>query len=42
MEKEIGKIGYYTIYEIKLGVKVKYKVDSGKLLYVAKFKKGWS
>ena len=39
MEKEIGKIGYYTIYEVKLGMKVKYKVDSGKLLYVAKFKK---
>ena len=39
MEKEICKIGYYTIYEIKLGVKVTYRIDSGKLLYVAKFKK---
>lgn len=39
MEKELSKIGYYTIYEIKVGAKVKYKVDSGKLLYVAKFKK---
>lgn len=39
MERELFKIGYYTIYEVKTGTKVKYKVDSGKLLYVAKFKK---
>lgn len=39
MEKVLFKIGYYTIYEVKSGTKIKYKVDSGKLLYIAKFKK---
>lgn len=39
MEKLVTKIGYYSIYEITIGIKKKYKVDSGKLLYVAKFKK---
>ncbi len=33
------KMGYYTIYQIIVKDKVKYKVDSGKTLYIARFKK---
>jgi len=39
MEKVILKKGFYTIYEIKKRGSVTYKVDSGKLLFVARFKK---
>lgn len=39
MEKILFKKGYYTIYEIVSRGKTKYKVDSGKLLYVARYKK---
>jgi len=33
MEKLITKIGYYSIYEIS-GVKTKYRVDSGKVIFL--------
>ena len=33
------KMGYYSIYENKTSKGVKYVVDSGKTLYVARFKK---
>lgn len=39
MEKKLFEKGYYTIYEVRSRGKVKYKVDSGKLLYVARYKK---
>jgi hypothetical protein len=39
MEKFLFKKGYYSIYEVKLKGKTKYKVDNGKTLYVARFKK---
>jgi hypothetical protein len=39
MEEPILKIGYYSIYEIKTPRGVKYKVDSGKTIYIQKFKK---
>lgn len=39
MEKELMKIGYYTIYQVTSKGKIKYKVDSGKTLYIARFKK---
>lgn len=39
MEKIILKKGYYTIYEIKNKDIIKYRVDSGKLLFIARFKK---
>ena len=39
MEKELMKMGYYTIYQVTTKGKVKYKVDSGKTLYIARFKK---
>ena len=39
MEKELMKIGYYTIYQVTTKGKIKYKVDSGKTLYIARFKK---
>jgi hypothetical protein len=39
MEKILQKKGFYTIYEIVSRGKTKYKVDSGKLLYVARYKK---
>jgi DNA-binding Lrp family transcriptional regulator len=39
MEKELMKMGYYTIYQVTTKGKIKYKVDSGKTLYIARFKK---
>jgi hypothetical protein len=39
MEKELMKMGYYTIYQVTTKDKIKYKVDSGKTLYIARFKK---
>lgn len=38
-EKIITTKGYYTIYEIKQGKNKTYKIDNGKTLYVAQFKK---
>jgi hypothetical protein len=35
----LQKIGYYSIYEEKVYKGIKYTVDSGKTLYVARFKK---
>jgi hypothetical protein len=39
MEKFLFKKGYYSIYEIKTKGKVKYMVDNGKTLFVARFNK---
>lgn len=39
MEKFILKLGYYSIYEVIEEDKIRYKVDSGALLYLAKFNK---
>ena len=39
MGEPILKIGYYSIYEIKTPRGVKYKVDSGKTIYIERFKK---
>ena len=39
MSEEILKVGYYKIFEIKTKTKTTYRVDSGKTLYIAKFKK---
>lgn len=39
MEKKIDKIGYYTIFEKIDKNNKKYIVDSGKTIYIAKFKK---
>jgi hypothetical protein len=39
MEKLIFKLGFYSIYEIKTNNVIKYKVDSGKTLFIAKFNK---
>jgi DNA-binding Lrp family transcriptional regulator len=39
MSEEILKIGYYKIFEIKTKTKTTYRVDSGKTLYIARFKK---
>ena len=39
MEKELMKMGYYTIYQVTTKGKIKYRVDSGKTLYIARFKK---
>ena len=39
MGEPILKIGYYSIYEIKTPRGVKYKVDSGKTIYIQRFKK---
>ena len=39
MEKIILKKGYYTIYEVNTKGVTKFRVDSGKLLFVARFKK---
>ena len=33
MEKLITKIGYYSIYEVS-GTKTKYRVDSGKTIFL--------
>ena len=38
-QEPILKIGYYSIYQIKTTGGVKYKVDSGKTIYIARFKK---
>lgn len=38
-DKELLKIGYYTVFVSKKGTKTTYKVDSGKNLYIARFKK---
>jgi hypothetical protein len=38
-QEPILKIGYYSIYQIKTTRGVKYKVDSGKTIYIARFKK---
>lgn len=38
-EQLITKIGYYSIYQIKTIKTIKYKVDSGKTLYLKKYKK---
>lgn len=34
MEKLLLKIGYYSIYEISGGKTIKYRVDSGKTIYI--------
>ena len=39
MEKILQKKGFYTIYEKKIVDHVTYVVDSGKLLFIAKFNK---
>jgi len=39
MGDPILKIGYYSIYQIKTTRGVKYKVDSGKTIYIERFKK---
>jgi len=39
MKKLIQKIGYYSIYEFKTPLKIKYIVDSGKTIYIQRFKK---
>ena len=39
MGEPILKIGYYSIYQIKTTRGVKYKVDSGKTIYIERFKK---
>lgn len=39
MEKFILKVGYYSVYEINDGCSIKYKVDSGSILYLARFNK---
>ena len=38
-ETLLMKIGYYSVYEIKTKATTIYRVDSGKLLYVARYKK---
>ena len=38
-EKELKKIGYYTIYEIKNDIKYTYRIDSGKTLFLARYHK---
>lgn len=38
-EELITKVGYYSIYQIKTIKTIKYKVDSGKTLYLKKYKK---
>lgn len=39
MDEPLLKIGYYSIYQIKTNKGVKYKVDSGKTIYIERFKK---
>ncbi len=39
MGDPILKIGYYSIYQIKTTRGIKYKVDSGKTIYIERFKK---
>jgi hypothetical protein len=38
-EKPLLKIGYYSIFEIKTKSTTKYVADSGKTIYIARFKK---
>lgn len=38
-ERILYKIGYYTFYEIKANLKTTYRVDSGKTIYIEKYKK---
>lgn len=38
-EKLLLKIGYYDIFEVKTLTSTKYRVDSGKTIYVSRFKK---
>jgi len=38
-EELITKVGYYSIYQIRTLKTIKYKVDSGKTLYLKKYKK---
>jgi len=38
-EKPLLKIGYYSIFEIKTKSSTKYVADSGKTIYIARFKK---
>jgi len=39
MEKLILKKGYYGIYEVTVRGKTKYRVDSGKVIFIARYKK---
>ncbi|MDA8940791.1 hypothetical protein N9H34_01510 [bacterium] len=39
MEKLLFKQGYYSVYEVTVRGKTKYRVDSGKTLFVARFNK---
>lgn len=38
-EEKILKMGYYSIYHVKTKIKTCYRVDSGKTIYIARFKK---
>jgi hypothetical protein len=38
-QKLLLKIGYYSIFEIKTLKGVKYQVDSGKTIFIERFKK---
>jgi hypothetical protein len=38
-EKLLLKIGYYSIFEVRTKSTLKYVVDSGKTIYIARFKK---
>ena len=39
MSEPIAKVGFFSIYEKKSGTSKKYVVDSGKIIYSARFKK---
>ena len=39
MQKLLFKQGYYSVYEVNVRSKTKYRVDSGKTLFVARFNK---
>lgn len=39
MEKLLLKKGYYEIYEVTVRGKTKYRVDSGKVIFIARYKK---
>lgn len=37
--KELGKVGYYQIFEIKNGSTISYEADSGQYIFIERFKK---
>ena len=34
MDKLVGKIGYFSLYEVTIGKNKKYRVDSGKTIFL--------